>query len=701
MPSETISVRVVARCRPLTQDEQEKGGNSVVTVNGDKVKVNCAGKESVFSLDGSFGPEQSNKHVYEGAVNSLLQGAIDGYNVTIMAFGATGSGKSHLMCGSEGDPGIIPILTQNLFRHIRERNNKEFMVTVSHVEILDEKMTDLLNPHNNTMTIRQHPHKGIFIDGLSELTVKTGDDIALYFTQGTRARKLGSSDIRAHRARANAVFMISLEQKERQSSKIGLRSTIMLADLAGCESINSTDQNIVNGTQGILNVISALAEGKKKGGHIPYRESKVSRLLQDSLGGNAATLIISAISPLDRSYSDTMTTLQYSTLAKKIKNTVRLNMDDTHDVIAEMRQDIARLRDKIASASQPDRDDISRMEDLIRDLEIAKKQTWPEKEKMSAKYEEERKINLANKGILEWVMDSMSRGTKEHQEKMLLLQKEKGQVSSQYKDKRKEVDSLREQLQIKIADYAKFTESGKKSDSETKTRVTAIHELKERLKKETETLKSLKEQLVDVQQRQHQEREDAKSHTSAIKGNAELRQKVEREEREQMEMEHKVMIDEELEKSKMEVEAEKTDIQLRAAEGKQYSVKEGSDLEIQVAEMKADRSVVALKLETLQTEKKHVLSELEEVYVSHREEMELQQLQHFQTFRAYREMFEEQKAAIDSRYRQLLEESIQDAVYLSSRNSDITQENQLLKQQIAEMKDVITKLGGTIPDSVR
>ncbi|GFO11596.1 kinesin-like protein [Plakobranchus ocellatus] len=700
MPSETVSVRVVAKCRALTQDEMDKGGNSVVTVNGDKVKVNCAGKESVFSLDGTFGPEQTNKHVYEGAVNSLLQGAIDGYNVTIMAFGATESGKSHLMSGSEDDPGVIPILIQNLFRHIRERTNKEFMVTVSHVEILDEKMTDLLNPHNNTMTIRQHPHKGIFIDGLSELTVKTGDDIALYFTQGTRARKLGSSDIKAHRARANAVFIICLEQKERQSSKVGLRSTIMLADLAGCESANSTDPSILAGTQGILNVISALADGKKKGGHIPYRESKVSRLLQDSLGGNAATLIISTISPLDKSYPDTMTTLQYSVLAKNIKNTVRLNMDDTQDVIAEMRQDIARLRDKIASASHPDRNDIGRMEDLIRDLEIAKKQTWPEKEKMSAKYEEERKINLANKGILEWVMDSMSRGSKEHQEKMMLLQKEKGQISGQYKDKRREVDSLREQLQAKIADYAKFTESGKKSDSETKTKVTAIHELKERLKKETEALKSLKEQLVDVQQRQQQERENAKSHTSAIKGNAELRQKVEREERERMELEHKAMIDEELEKSRLEVDTEKTEIQLRAAEGKQYSTKEGSDLEIRVAEMKADRSVVALKLQTLGMEKKHILSELEEAYVSHKEEIELQQLQHYQTFRAYREMFEEQKAAIDARYRQLLEESIQDAVYLSSRNSDLTQENQMLKQQIAEMKDVITKLGGTIPDSV-
>ncbi|XP_012936712.1 chromosome-associated kinesin KIF4A [Aplysia californica] len=700
MPSESFGVKLVAKCRPLTSDEEDTGGNSVVSVSGDKVKVNCAGKESSFSFDGVFGPEKSNRHVYEQAVTPLLQKALDGNNVSILAFGATGGGKSHIMTGSEADPGVIPLMTQNLFRHIQERSNKEFMVTVSHVEILDENMTDLLNPHTRSMKIRQHPHKGIFIDGLSELVVHTGDDIALLYDQGTRARKLGSSDIKTHAARANAIFIVCVEQKERQSSKVGLRSTILLADLAGCEAQSSADPNINAGARGVLNIISALGDGKRKGGHIPYRDSKVSRVLQDSLGGNSATLIIAALSPLDKSYQDTLTCLQYCSFAKNIKNTVQLNLDDTQDVISEMRQDIARLRDKIAAAAQPERDDVAKMEALIQDLEIAKKQTWAEKEKQSAKFEDERKINLANKGILEWVMDSMKKGNREVQEQMMLLQKEKDQLTDKYKEKRKVVESMKEELQKKISEYAKFTESGKKSESETKSRVTAIHELKERLKKETEGLKQLKEQLFAVQQKQQQRREDARAHTNAVKGSAELRQKVEKEERLQMELEHKAMVEEELEKSRLELDSEKTEIQLQAAEGRKYSTKEGADLQIQVAEMKADKSVVTLKLQTLEKEKQHLASELEEVYTFHKEELEVQQLQHYQTFRSYREIFEEQKAAIDQRYRQLLEDSIQDAVYLSSRNNDLTEENQHLKHQIAQLKDVITKLGGKLPETM-
>jgi len=691
---ENIGIKVVAKCRPLISDEEGGGGNAVVSTVGDKVKVNCAGKESTFSFDGTFGPEHSNKQLYDQSVTPLLQKALDGFNVSILAFGATGGGKSHVMTGSEADPGVIPQMTQNLFRLIQERSNKEFMVTVSHVEILDDNMTDLLNPHTRTMSIRQHPHKGIYIDDLSELVVHTGDDIALLYDQGTRARTLGSSDIKVHRARANAIFIINVEQQERQSSKVGLRSSILLADLAGCEASSSSSDP---GANGVLKVISALGDGKKKGGHIPYRDSKISRVLQEALGGNSASLIIAALSPLDKSYQDTLTCLQYCQLVKNIKNTVKLNMDDTQDLIAEMRQDIAHLRDKIAAASMPDRDDVAQMEILIDDLEVAKKQTWVEKVKRSAKSEEERKVNLANKGILEWVMDSMKKGNREVQDQLLLLQKEKDQLANKYKEKRKVVELIKEDLQKKISDYAKFTESGKKSESETKSRVTGIHEQKEKLKKEIEGLKQLKEHLYDVQQKQQQQRENARAHTNAVKGSAELRQKVEKEERQQIELEHKAMVEEELDRTRLDLDNERTVIKAKEAEGRPYSTKEGADLEVQVAELRADKSVVTLKLQTLEKEKQHLASELEEVYTFHKEEMELTQLQHYQTFRSYREIFEEQKAAIDQRYRALLEDSIQDAVYLSSRNTDLTQDNTDLKHKIAQLKDVITKLGGQIP----
>nr|KAG5698517.1 hypothetical protein BaRGS_023220 [Batillaria attramentaria] len=399
---------------------------------------------------------------------------MDGYNVTIMAFGATGSGKSYLMAGNDQDPGIAPLVIQQLFQHMRQKSNKEFMVTASFVEV---------------------------------------------------------------GAWAHAIFTITVEQKERQSSKVG---------------------------------------------DVKQLTVQIQKFW------------------LDKSYQKTNSALQYATFARSIKNHVRMNLDDTQDTVAELRQEISRLRDKIAGSTEPSRDDVAKMEDLVSDLQLAKKQTWEEKERQSARFEEERKINLANKGILEWVMDSMKKGNRELQEKILLLQKERDQL----------------------------------------------------------------------------------------------------EERKRMEQEHKAMVEEEMEQAKRDLENDMAEIQMREAEGHQYSTKEGAQLEKALAELKADKPVIAMKLQTLQQEKEHLVTELEGVYAMHKEQLELQQLQHYQTFRSYREMFEEQKAAIDQRYRHLLEDCIQDAVFLSSRNSELTAENQSLKQQIAEMKDVVTKLGGKIPSSV-
>ncbi|XP_076468028.1 kinesin-like protein KIF3A isoform X2 [Babylonia areolata] len=701
MPSENVNIKVIGRCRPLTTEETDKGGKSVVKVTGgDKIVVEAAGKEQTYSLDGAYGPDAKNGQIYQEKCDTFIQRALEGYNVTIMAFGATGSGKSYLMNGNDQDNGIAPMVIKQLFQHLRQRGNKEFMVTASFVEILDEKTTDLLNPHNNPMAVRQHVIKGIFMDGLSEMVAQTEEELSQLYDQGCRARRMGAADIKAHKARAHAVFTITVEQKERQSSKVGVRSNIMLVELAGCEVPDSADPKVLAGTQGVVNVLSALGDPKKKGGHVPYRESVVTRLLQDSLGGNAMTLMLVTVSPLDKAYQSTNSALQYGQFAKAVKNHARMNLDDTQDIIAELRQDISKLRDKIAAAPEPNRDDVTKMEDLVSDLQLAKKQTWEEKERLSAQYEDQRKINLANRGILEWVMDSMKKGNREMQEKILLLQKERDQLSLQYKEKRQAVDALKDELQQRIKAYTKYTESGKKSESETKKLVTAIHDLKERQKRETEVLKKIKEQLRDVQDRQQKERENASTQITAIKGNAEMRQKVEMEERQRLEKENKVMVEEEMERARLDMENEVAEIQMREAEGYQYTTKEGAQLEKTLAELRADKPVVAMKIQTLQQEKEHLSKELEEVYRMHNEQLELQQLQHYQTFRSYREMFEEQKAAIDQRYRKLLEDCIQDAVFLSSRNSDLTDENQSLKRQIGELKDVVTKLGGKIPSSV-
>ena len=699
------SIEVRVRCRPINDNEKSRGATRVVKISGERILLHnpypsTGVKEYNFAFNGCYFWDSTTDQVYKDIGDVLVQRTLEGYNSTIIAYGQVGSGKTHTLTGSMDEPGLLSKVSQALAKTVEDSSkDKKFFMTVSFAEITDDSVRDLLNPSGRDLRIRKHPHLGTYIDDIAELTVNTHEDIIRLHEQGNKVSKFTVSDFEATRAKASTVFTLIFEQKGKgRDNRTGLLSKISFIDLAGSNHTSQSEDStfVSKSIASLSSVISAL--NNSKNATPQFRDCALTKLLQDALTGNSFTTVLMTVSPSDADYYETLSTLQIGTTIQSLKTEPQQNENDTAAVITELRDKINRLRDKVSGstgviADAPDSNDVERMEELVKDLQITKLQTWEEKERMSEMYEEERRHHLSSKGILDWVLDSMKKESKEIQQKLAVLQKEKDKLMIDYKEKRKVVDDLKDTLQTMIADYSKLTEMGKAGDEEGKKKVAEIHGLKEKLKQESESMKKVKQQLKEIQDKQRSEKEDAKSQTAGMKGNWELIQKLETEKRDKLEKENLATLADEMDRIKIESEQEKADLKLKTAHGEQYTEEKALKIEMDLIDLKAEKSVMAIKLKSLESEKKQVKKDLEEVYKRHKEEQELQQLQHFQTFRNYREVFEEQRASLEQRYRALLEDAIQDAIFLSSRNQELIDDNQNLRQEIADLRDKLSMIG--------
>ncbi|XP_023491591.1 kinesin-like protein KIF1B isoform X20 [Equus przewalskii] len=377
------SVKVAVRVRPFNSRETSKESRCIIQMQGNSTSIinpkNPKEAPKSFSFDYSYwshtSPEDpcfaSQNRVYNDIGKEMLLHAFEGYNVCIFAYGQTGAGKSYTMMGKqeESQAGIIPQLCEELFEKINDNCNEEmsYSVEVSYMEIYCERVRDLLNPKNKgNLRVREHPLLGPYVEDLSKLAVTSYTDIADLMDAGNKARTVAATNMNETSSRSHAVFTIVFTQKKHDTEtnlSTEKVSKISLVDLAGSERADSTGAkgtrlkegaNINKSLTTLGKVISALAEvdnctskskKKKKTDFIPYRDSVLTWLLRENLGGNSRTAMVAALSPADINYDETLSTLRYADRAKQIKCNAVINEDPNAKLVRELKEEVTRLKD--------------------------------------------------------------------------------------------------------------------------------------------------------------------------------------------------------------------------------------------------------------------------------------------------------------------------------------------------------------------
>uniref|UniRef100_A0A672RYC1 Kinesin-like protein KIF1B n=1 Tax=Sinocyclocheilus grahami TaxID=75366 RepID=A0A672RYC1_SINGR len=395
------SVKVAVRVRPFNSRETSKESKCIIQMQGNSTTIlnpkNPKEPPKSFSFDYSYwshtSPDDpcfaSQSLVYNDIGEEMLQHAFEGYNVCIFAYGQTGAGKSYTMMGKqeEGQEGIIPQLCEELFEKIDDNSNEEisYSVEVAYMEIYCERVRDLLNPKNKgNLRVREHPLLGPYVEDLSKLAVTSYTDIADLMDAGNKARTVAATNMNETSSRSHAVFTIVFTQRKYDSEtdlSTEKVSKISLVDLAGSERADSTGAkgtrlkegaNINKSLTTLGKVISALAEvdnctskskKKKKTDFIPYRDSVLTWLLRENLGGNSRTAMVAALSPADINYDETLGTLRYADRAKQIKCNAVINEDPNAKLVRELKDEVTRLKELLHAQGLGDILDIKPMGD--------------------------------------------------------------------------------------------------------------------------------------------------------------------------------------------------------------------------------------------------------------------------------------------------------------------------------------------------
>ncbi|KAJ8567393.1 hypothetical protein K7X08_019601 [Anisodus acutangulus] len=370
------TLTVAVKCRPLTDKE---GGRDIVRVNNDKEivildpdlskdyldRIQNRSKERRYAFDYAFGPKSTNSaSIY---IQSTIAGVIQGLNATVFVYGSTGSGKTYTMVGTKDDPGLMVLSLNTIFDLIKnDKSSDVFQVTCSYLEVYNEVIYDLLEKSSGHLELREDPEQGIMVAGLRCIKVNSADRILELLNLGNSRRKTENTEVNETSSRSHAVLEITVTRKQRRKySNQVIRGKLALVDLAGSERASETNSrgqklrdgaNINRSLLALANCINALGKQQKKGlAYVPYRNSKLTRILKDGLSGNSQTIMIATISPAVSQYHHTVNTLKYADRAKEIKThiqknigTINTHVSDYQRMIDSLQNEVSQLRKELA-----------------------------------------------------------------------------------------------------------------------------------------------------------------------------------------------------------------------------------------------------------------------------------------------------------------------------------------------------------------
>lgn len=408
------SVKVAVRLRPMSSTEVAAAYGHIVDIDKANATVyvtNPSGQKVNFRFDYAYPDNISQEEVYETIASPIVSGVLEGFNGTIFAYGQTGTGKTFSMDGKGNGElrGIVPRAFEHIFDYITANGEShQFMVTVTYVEIYNDELRDLLAQNNDIpLKIREDPQHGVQIRGVATHKVTCINDLMVLLNFGKKNRKVRKTNMNAESSRSHSILTLNVETLTQIEGGQHVRSArLNLVDLAGSERVAKTGAEGMGFKEGVNinyelmilgNCISALTS--KGITHIPYRDSKLTMLLRDSLGGNARTMMIAALGPADYNFSETMSTLRYAERAKKIENKPKVNMDPKDALLLKYQEELAALQAQIAAANggvaidANDKEAINKMEQQLADqrkqLANATNVASKEKEEMQKKLAEQ------------------------------------------------------------------------------------------------------------------------------------------------------------------------------------------------------------------------------------------------------------------------------------------------------------------------